>query len=82
MEMWVAVRHFSLNLFSDTLLVVLPVLLFHSVEILVVCLFVVFLLTVSSNALLRILIFSLHIHPLFFVLVWQFLSKSNIKCLS
>jgi len=81
MEVWVAVRQFSLNLFSGTFLMVVPVVLLHSVEMFVVCLFVLFL-TVSSSALLRILLFSLHIHPLFFLLVCQFLSKTSIKLLS
>ena len=43
MEVWVAVRQFSLNLFSGTFLMVVPVVLLHSVEILFVCLLVGFL---------------------------------------
>ena len=51
MEVWVAVRHFSLNPFSGTFLIVVPVVLLHSVEMFVVCLFVGFFLTVSSTCL-------------------------------
>ena len=77
MEVWVAVRQF----FTESVLIYFshgcPFIMLKS--LLFVCLW--FFLTLSSTALLRIFPFSLHIYPLLFVLVWQFFSKSSIKCL-